>query len=83
MRSLKNLVEKLPIPGLKESLHRKIIAEHITIVCGIPVVARSITIRESVVFVVAPPVLKSLLGIRKKEILEQLTKEGITVSDIR
>ena len=82
-KSLKDLISRLPIPGLKESNDRHTIAAKLTEILHIPIKAKQITFKDSILTVAVPPVVKSALHIKQGELLEQLAKEGITFNSVR
>ncbi len=81
--SLKDLIARLPIPGLKESADRHLIAETLTKNLGIPVEPKQITFKDSIVTVAVAPVVRSALQVRQKELLESLEKQGIPAQMVR
>lgn len=82
-KSLKDLIARLPIPGLKESTDRHTIAEKLTDILHIPIKAKQITLTDSILTVAVPPVVKSALYVKEGELREQLAKEGITINSVR
>ncbi len=81
--SLKDLIARLPIPGLKESADRHLIAETVTKNLGIPVQPRQVTLKDEIITVAVAPVVKSALHVRQKELLESLAKQGVSARTIR
>ncbi len=82
-KSLKDLLSRLPIPGLAESTNRHLIAEEITKLLGIPVKPRQITLKDEILTVSVPPVVKSALQMKQQILLKKLNNEGITVRTVR
>jgi hypothetical protein len=82
-KSLKDLISRLPIPGLKESTNRHIIAELLTNELGIKIKPNKIVLKDEILTVSVPPVMKSALQIRQVQIIEKLNKEGLKVSSVR
>lgn len=82
-KSLKDLISRLPIPGLKESTNRHIIAEKLTELLTIPIKANQINVKDEILTISVPPVVKSALHMRQQEIITFLTKEGIQVRTVR
>lgn len=83
MLAIKDLIARLPVPGLKESYDRQQIARCVEAVCGVPLATRSITLKDGILTLRVPPVFKSAVHARKQGIISELAKEEIAVSDIR
>ncbi|HWU24644.1 MAG TPA: hypothetical protein VN086_02735 [Candidatus Paceibacterota bacterium] len=82
-KSLKDLLNRLPIPGLKESNDRHTIAEILTKELSIPIKAKQIDLKDQILTVSVPPVIKSALQIRAEKIKAALSKEGIIANSVR
>jgi len=82
-KSLKDLISRLPIPGLKESGDRHIIAEILTNTLSIPITPKQISFKDGIVTVSVPPVVKSAIKIREIQLIESLQKEEIVVQKIQ
>jgi len=82
-KSLKDLLSRLPIPGLKESTNRSIIAAAITELLTIPVKPNQITLKDDIITVSVPPVVKSALHTKQEQLLKKLSEEGITATSVR
>lgn len=82
-RSLKDLLARLPIPGLKESNDRHFIARIVTELLKVPVQANQIVLKDGILTVSVPPVVKSALHTKQIEILTRLQEEGIIANTIR
>lgn len=82
-KSIRDLIARLPIPGLKESTNRHLIAEVLTKTLSIPFRANQINVKDEILTVQAPPVVKSSLQIHQARILEELQKNDISVKTIR
>jgi len=82
-KSLKDLLNRLPIPGLKESNDRHTIAEILTRELSIPIKAKQIDLKDQILTVSVPPVVKSALQTRAQTLRESFSKEGIRVDSIR
>ncbi len=83
MESLNALLARLPIPGLKASNDRHTIADLITQELSIPVSAKQIRFADDIVTVSVQPVVKSALKIHQTQLIECLSKKGITVRYFR
>ena len=83
MDALSELLKRIPLPGLKESNDRHIIAETITEVIGLSITAKQLSFKDSILVLTVPPVVKSAIYIRKQELQEKLVKKGIEIRDIR
>lgn len=82
-KSLKDLLARLPIPGLKESNDRHVIADVITKLFNIPVSPKQILVKEGIIIVSVPPVMKSALHLKQSELLSQLQEMGIRAQGVR
>lgn len=82
-KSLKDLLNRLPIPGLKESNDRHTIAEILARELSIPIKAKQIDLKDQILTISVPPVVKSALQLHAQKIRETLLKEGILVNAIR
>lgn len=82
-KSLRDLLAKLPIPGLKESNERHCAAEILSTELSLPITPSQITIKENTLSVSVPPVIKSALRIKEKALIERFSKEGISIIRIR
>lgn len=83
MDALSELLKRIPIPGLKESNERHIIARAISDTVGIKVSAHQVSFKEGVLIFSLPPVLKSAIHMRKQELKQLLTDKGIEVREIK
>lgn len=82
-KSLKDLLSRLPIPGLKESADRHLIAEQITNLLNIPVRANQIIYKDGIITVSVPPIVKSALHIKQEALFERLHQHGIHPASLR
>lgn len=82
-KSLRDLIARLPIPGLRESTDRHTIADALTQSLTISIRPHQIQVKEGFVTVSVPPVVKSAIQIRQHELKELLTKEGVSVVGFR
>ena len=82
-KSLKDLIARLPIPGLRESTDRHAVAEILTKELQIPIQAKQIQLKDSILTVSVPPVVKSALQIRSEKLKEAFSRQGIQVNAIR
>lgn len=83
MFALKDILARLPVPGLKEAHDRQLIAESIEKVCGVPITTNKIIFKDNIVTVSVPPVIKSAIGLHKTKIITLAKQEGVQVNDIR
>lgn len=82
-KSLKDLISRLPIPGLKESTDRHTIAEKLTSILRIPIKPSQVTFKDGIITVSVPPVVRSALHLKQEEIQNSLAKEGINATTVR
>lgn len=80
---ISDLLARLPIPGLRESRIRHVIAEEITSLLGIPVRPNQVDFIDGILSIRVPPVVKSALGIRKEELTQRLAPHSISLREIR
>jgi hypothetical protein len=76
--SIRDLLARLLIPGLKESHDRHLIAEVLTNELKITFKPANIRCTEGTVFVSTPPVVKSALKLHEQKLLNQLAEKGIS-----
>ncbi len=79
---INEILSRLPLPGLKESVQRHTIAEVIETHLGMRVLPKQITYKDEVVFTRLPPLMKSALQLQKVSIKNKLKELGIIVTDI-
>ncbi|MES2225491.1 MAG: hypothetical protein V4480_01645 [Patescibacteria group bacterium] len=82
-KRLSDILARLPIPGLKESNDRHTIAEVLSEQLGIPIQPKQIVFKDSILIVSSPPVVKSALHLKRKDILSLLEKKGISIQTIK
>lgn len=82
-KSLKDLLSRLPIPGLKESADRHSAADILSKTLHIPIQARQIALKDGILTVSVPPVVKSAMQVKQAQIQDLLQKEGIIVTQLR
>jgi hypothetical protein len=82
-KSLRDLISRLPIPGLKESTDRHIIADILTKTLKIPIKSNQIIFKDGVLTVAVPPVVKSAIQIKQQVLKEAIYKEGIEIQSFR
>lgn len=82
-KSLKDLLSRLPVPGLKESNDRHTIAELLTKEFSVPIQPKQIMLKDRILTVSVPPVVKSALQVRAQKLKDELLKEDIRVDSIR
>ncbi len=82
-KSIRDLIARLPIPGLKESTDRHIIAGIISKTLSVPIRANQILFKDGTVTVTVPPVVKSALHIHNTRLIDECSKNGISITTIR
>lgn len=82
-KSLKDLLSRLPVPGLKESADRHLAAEVLSKTLTLPIKPHQITLKDGIITVSVPPVVKSAIQIHQSKLKEQLEQEGINISSFR
>jgi hypothetical protein len=83
MRSLSDLLLKYKIPGVRESEIRRICAEEVLALTGCPLVSSQITYRNEHLRLSVPPVLKSALLLRQRELLERIQARDVLIQTIK
>lgn len=83
MFALKDVIARLPVPGLKESYERQQVAKCLHSAFGVEVAARSITLKDGILTLQVPPVFKSAVSARKQGIIDALAGERISIHEIR
>ena len=81
--SIKDILARNPMPGLREAHIRHEIAKAITELTGVEVLPRQVEHIEDGVRLNVPPVLKSALLLRFSELHELLAKQDISITEIR
>ena len=82
-KSLRDLIARLPIPGLKESTDRHTIAQILSEILSVPIKPSQIDVKDEILTVAVPPVVKSALQMKQVQIKEKLNREGIVVNSVR
>lgn len=83
MKSLSDLLLNHPIPGIRQSEERRTCALVLSQVLGIEVHPKHIQVKEGALTLALPPVVKAALRIKKGELIQKLSAEGVVVSDLR
>jgi hypothetical protein len=79
MKSIADLLLNHPVPGLKEAYVREEIAFVVGEVLGIICTPKQIQVKHNAIHVALPPVAKSALVLKRRELTEALAKKGIEV----
>ncbi len=82
-RHLSDLLARLPIPGLKESTNRHIVADLLTEILHTPITASQIKIKDEILSLAIPPVLKSAVYLHTEDLLKRLREQNIVVVAIK
>jgi len=83
MRSLSELLLNHPIPGLRESERRRLCAEAVSEILGLPVKASQVKYEEQILSLSIAPVMKSELLLRQASLIELFTARGVKVKELR
>lgn len=83
MFSIQDLLARHPIPGLKQSENRRIVAAVLSDILGLSIDPKTIQIKDGVLLLSVPPVLKSALIIRQKDIQNALSLKDISIKAIK
>lgn len=83
MKSLADLIAKHPVPGVRQSVERGMVADIISRTLKVPVKPAQLMLEAGVLTLTLPPVLKSAILLKQHELQGELVKDGITLSAIR
>jgi hypothetical protein len=83
MKSLADLITLHPVPGMRQSLERGMIADALTRVLGVPVTARQVRFEAGTLTLAAPPIVKSALSVRQNDVQEALRSYGLSLVTVR
>lgn len=83
MRSITDLLLNHPIPGIRQSETRHRCAEVLTILLGVPITPSEIKYEDGKLLLSIPPVLKSALILKQKELTEALLQKGVELKGMR
>lgn len=81
--SIKDILARHPMPGIREANIRHTAAEAITELTGVTVAPSQIGHADGRLVLSVPPVLKSALLLRIEEFKDRLRRDGIEVTDLR
>lgn len=81
--SIRDILAKHPVPGVREANIRHEVAKAITEVTGVEVLPRQVSHVEGNLALTIPPVLKSALLLRQEELKTRLREAGVEVTGIR
>lgn len=83
MKTLAELLKNHPIPGIREAEIRRTCALALTKVLSIDVAPKHIHLRDGVLTISLPPIVRSAVLVRAENVKTLLKEEGITVTAIR
>jgi len=83
MRSLSELLLNHPLPGLRESERRRLCAEAVSEIIGLPVSSKQIQYENGVLSLSLPPVVKSEVLLRQRALIELFNTRGVKVKEVR
>jgi hypothetical protein len=83
MKSLSQLLLGHAIPGLRQSERRRVCAEAISTMLGIPIRSNQVTYEDETVSLHVSPVIKSEILLREASIVENLRGAGVAVKALR
>lgn len=81
--SIRDILAKHPVPGVREAQIRHSIAKAVTNLTGVTITPEQVRHSEGRLFIVVPPVLKSALLLRLTEFTDLLKKEGVEITELR
>jgi hypothetical protein len=83
MRSLSELLLNHAIPGLRQSERRRLCAEAVSEIVGLPVKASQVKYEDEVLSLSLSPVLKSEILLRQTALIELFNSRGVRVRELR
>lgn len=83
MKTIAELLKNHPIPGIREAEVRRTCALALAKVLSIEVAPKHIHLKDGVLTVSLPPIVRSAVLVRAENVKTLLSEEGITVSTIR
>ena len=82
MQALSALLLNYKIPGVRESEIRKICAEEVFAMTGCALKSTQVSYKNEKLRINVPPVLKSAILLRQKELLEKISNRQIKIQVI-
>lgn len=83
MRSITELLLNHPIPGIREAETRHRCAEALTKVLGVAISPAQVKFDAGKLSLSIPPVLKSALILKRKELQDMLLRSGIDIKAVQ
>ena len=83
MKSLSELLLKHPVPGLRQAERRKICAETITKLIGLPVKASQVAWDDEILSLSVSSVMKSEILLHESKLRDLLSIGGVIVKKVR
>lgn len=83
MRLLQNILARHPIPGIRLSEARRVVAKTLSGLLNIPVSPESVRVKDGVCFLSIPPAAKSEAFARLADIIRQCSALGVEVRELR
>jgi len=83
MRSLSELLLKHPVPGLRQAERRKICAETISKLIGLPIKQNQIALDNEILSLSVSSVIKSEILLHETKLRELLSASGVIVKKVR
>ena len=83
MRSLSELLLTYHIPGVRASEIRRICAEEIAAVTGYQPTSKQLSYKNESMFLSIPPIVKSALVLKQKELATRLMSRGVTLKGFK
>jgi hypothetical protein len=83
MKSLADLLLNHKVPGVRDAQIRHAIAEELSEILKIPITPKQIKYKDSDLVLAVPPIVKSVLILKKEEILQKLNERGIRITTIK
>ncbi|HEY0011032.1 MAG TPA: hypothetical protein VGB97_03970 [Candidatus Paceibacterota bacterium] len=81
--SIKDILARHPMPGLREAGIRQMVAEAVTAVTGVPITPSQVTHTDGRLVLSVPPVLKSAILLNLDALKNRLNRDGIQVMELR
>ena len=83
MRIIQEILARHPIPGIRLSEARRVVAQTLSALLKMPVRSESVRVKNGVCFLSLPPAAKTEALAHLKEIIKQCATLGIEVKELR
>lgn len=81
--SIKDILARHPVPGIREAQVRYAVAKAVTDLTGVEITPDKVRHTEGRLVLAVPPVLKSAILLRLQEFTDLLKEEDIEIREVR